>query len=98
MADTGESPILGASRTLVENDWDWPVHGLRHPTSGQTSGWFVWTGELSQEDDFFRPWHTSHLIERIPELEELLALPPGSRFLLAPGYIDTWEDPALLDV
>ncbi len=25
-----------------------------------------------------------------------LGLPPGWRFLVAPGYVDVWEDPALL--
>jgi hypothetical protein len=27
-----------------------------------------------------------------------LALPPGWRFLLAPGYEDVWYDPTLLDL
>jgi hypothetical protein len=74
------------------------LHGLRHPPSGTSNGWYVWSGELSEKDDFFEPWHASHLIEQVPEVEHLLALPPGSRFLIAPGYEDVWEDPALLDV
>ncbi|WP_455835850.1 immunity protein Imm33 domain-containing protein [Pseudarthrobacter siccitolerans] len=36
--------VLGASRPLISNDWDWPVHGLRHPPADGTSGWYVWTG------------------------------------------------------
>jgi hypothetical protein len=93
-----QKDVLGASRSLIMNEWDWPVHGLRHPPSGGTSGWYVWTGELSKEDDFFRPWHASHLVERCPELGHLLDLPPGTRFLVAPGYEDIWEDPSLLDI
>jgi hypothetical protein len=90
--------MLGASRSLIEGVWDWPVHGLRHPATPGTTGWYVWTGELSDADDFFQPWHATHLIERCPGLEHLLDLPPGSRFVFAPGYEDVWNDPSLLDV
>ncbi|WP_437180669.1 immunity protein Imm33 domain-containing protein [Paenarthrobacter ureafaciens] len=90
--------MLGASRSLIENEWEWPVHGLRHPPERGTSGWYVWTGDLSQDDDFFQPWHASHLVERCPSLGHLLRLPPGTRFLFAPGYEDVWEDPSLLEV
>jgi hypothetical protein len=89
---------VGVSRTLIDGTWNWPVHGLRHPPEGQTSGWYVWTGELSQADDFFQPWHTLHLIEILPAVAELLPLPPGSRFLIAPDHRDVWEDSTLLDV
>jgi hypothetical protein len=89
--------ILGASRSLIARTWQWPLHGLRHPPAKGTNGWFVWTGEWSSADDFFQPWHQSHLAAEIPEVAHPLNLPPGSRFLLAPGYEDVWDDPALLD-
>ena len=44
----------------------------------------------------FRDWHATHLIEHCPELEHLLDLPPGSRFIFAPGHEDVWNDPSLL--
>ena len=91
------SPVVGASRSLIEGAWNWPVHGLRHPPTPGTTGWYVWTGELSDADDFFQPWHATHLIEHCPGLEHLLDLPPGSRFISAPGYEDVWNDPSLLD-
>jgi hypothetical protein len=50
-----QSDVLGASGSLISNDWDWPVHGLRHPPAGGTSGWYVWTGELLADDDFSSP-------------------------------------------
>jgi hypothetical protein len=53
--------VLGASSSLVDDHWDWPIHGLRHPPTSTTSGWFVWTGDLSQDDGFFQPWHQGHL-------------------------------------
>lgn len=89
--------IAGVSQSLVRGDWDWPVHALRYPPAQGASGWYVWTGELADADDFFQPWHTSHLIQRCPEIAKLLLLPPGTRFLIAPGHEDIWHDPALLD-
>jgi len=91
-------PIVGASSSLIDGSWSWPVHGLRHPPAGDSSGWYVWTGELSDADGFFQPWHSSHLLTACPDLAELLQLPPGSRFLIAPDYRDVWEDLTLLDV
>ncbi|MDQ1053090.1 hypothetical protein QE394_001018 [Arthrobacter sp. SORGH_AS 212] len=90
--------VLGASRSVISGEVEWPLHGLRHPPAANTSGWYVWTGELLPDADFFQPWHPAHLVERCPQVESLLQMPPGSRFLLAPGYVDVWDDPSLLDV
>jgi hypothetical protein len=60
---------------LVEG-WEGSIHGLRHLPEGGTSGWYCWTGELAFDPDFFVPLHLSHLVGRIPELAEYLALPP----------------------
>ena len=75
-----------------------PVHGLRHPPEEGTSGWFIWVGELSQNPNFFKPYHAAHLIERCPEISKYLGLPPGWRFLIARDHEDVWEDPTLLNV
>ena len=74
-----------------------PLNGLRHPPVGQSNGWFIWTGELSSDPDFFRPYHVEHLEARAPLAIRFLALPPGWRFLLAPGHEDAWRDDELLD-
>jgi len=75
-----------------------PINGLRHPQEGNTSGWYIWSGELlSKEDNFFKPKHTKHLIDRCPQILKFLALPPGYRFLVGEnGYIDVWYDSSLL--
>ncbi|WP_441349041.1 immunity protein Imm33 domain-containing protein [Streptomyces sp. G2] len=86
------------SASLIEGGWDWPLHGLRHPPTASTSGWYVWTGHLSGDDDFFQPWHLSHLVDQEPSLLRLLEMPPGTRFVIAPGYEDVWHDPSLLEV
>jgi hypothetical protein len=76
-----------------------PVHGLRHSPEKGTTGWFIWTGEYSPADDFFKPIHAVHLLERRPDLIKYLALPPGYRFLVDDkGHEDIWEDKQLLDV
>lgn len=74
-----------------------PLNGLRHPPEEGTSGWFVWAGrELPDDPDFFVPLHVEHLDDWCPQVLPYLALPPGWRFLLAPGHEDVWHDPTLL--
>lgn len=76
-----------------------PLNGLRHPAATGTSGWFIWRGEeLGTAHDFFVPLHVEHLETWCPEVVPYLALPPGWRFLLAPGYEDVWFDDLLLNV
>jgi hypothetical protein len=76
-----------------------PLNGLRHPSEGETCGWYIWGGtELSRVPDFFQALHVAHLPEHCPRALKYLALPPGWRFLDAPGHEDIWSDSALLDV
>jgi hypothetical protein len=76
-----------------------PIHGLRHPPQGDTTGWYLWAGdEPSTAADFFQPLHVSHLAEWCPLALKFLGLPPGWRFLVAEGHEDVWGDPSLLDV
>jgi hypothetical protein len=77
-----------------------PINGLRHPPQGDTTGWYIWAGgEIPQDDDdFFKPLHAIHLIERCPDIIKYLGLPPGWRFLVAPDYEDVWQDSSLLDI
>ena len=75
-----------------------PIHGLRHPPEGQTTGWYLWAGDdFSDDPDFFGPLHVEHLLEWCPRVIPYLALPPGWRFLLARDQDDVWFDSALLD-
>lgn len=74
-----------------------PLNALRHRPEGDTSGWYIWAGEeLPDDPDFFVPLHISHLADWCPDLIPYLALPPGWRVLLAPGYEDVWFDDTLL--
>jgi len=76
-----------------------PVNGLRHLPEDGTTGWFIWAGEQFSEDaGFFVRLHVAHLAEWCPAVLPYLELPPGWRFLIAPGYEDVWQDPNLLDI
>lgn len=86
---------LGVSTNVRSSTW--PVNGLRHAAAGGTCGWYIWAGEeLSDADDFFVPLHVEHVIDWRPEVIPYLDLPPGWRFLIAPGYEDVWFDEDLL--
>lgn len=86
---------VGAANNLGSGAW--PLHGLRHPAEGDTTGWYLWAGdELSQADDFFAPMCARHLEDVCPQVLPYLGLPPGWRFLIADGYEDVWFDESLL--
>ena len=73
-----------------------PLHAVRlHPENG-TCGWYIYGGEYSDDVDFYQPLHVAHLGDHCPSILPYLALPPGWRVLLAPGYEDVWFDGELL--
>ena len=75
-----------------------PLNGLRHRPESGTCGWYIWGGsELSSASGFFDPLHVHHLDQRCPAVLPYLALPPGTRFLIAADHEDVWDDPSLLD-
>jgi hypothetical protein len=66
-----------------------PLNGLRLPPDLGTCGWFLWAGEeMSPDDDYFKPLHARHLIEKYQKVLKYLGLPPGWRFLFAGDYED----------
>lgn len=73
-----------------------PIHGLRLPPVGDTTGWYIWSGEYSEADDFFVPLHAAHVRDWNPLLLPYLGLAPGWRFVIATDYEDIWFDEALL--
>lgn len=93
--ETLSSQKIGISENTRDNIF--PINGLRHPPSGDTSGWYIWAGnEIGSSDDFFLPLHAEHLDEWCPIIEKYLGLAPGWRFLIAPDYEDVWFDASLL--
>jgi hypothetical protein len=76
----------------------WPLNALRQPAVGDTCGWYLWAGDISEDPAFFQPLHVKHLEVRCPAIVPYLALTAGWRVQLAPGHEDVWNDDALLDV
>lgn len=83
---------LGIS--LSVRDGILPIHGLRLQPEGGTCGWYIWAGEFSEAEDFFKPLHVTHLRDWCPAVLPFLALPPGWRFLTDADYEDVWFDQA----
>ncbi|MDQ0877847.1 hypothetical protein QFZ77_006506 [Paenibacillus sp. V4I3] len=99
-ADFLESPKdlkLGISLNVKEDIL--PINGLRIYPEGDTTGWYIWSGEeLSQDPDFFVPIHVEHIDEWVPNIKKFLGLPAGWRFLIAGDYYeDIWFDPEILE-
>jgi hypothetical protein len=75
------------------------LNGLRHQPTNETTGWYIWAGEvLSNEPSFFSPIHVSHVDEYCPVVKKYLGLAPGWRFLIAENYVDVWYDKTVADI
>lgn len=75
-----------------------PLNASRHLQENGTCGWYIYGGEYSSAPDFYQPLHVAHLSEYCPKILPYLALAPGWRVLLAPGYEDVWFDESCLNV
>jgi hypothetical protein len=77
-----------------------PINGLRQPTDIHSNvGWYIWAGEYSSANDFFKPVHMDHLLAICPQILNYLGLAPGWRFLFDDkGYEDVWYDKELLSI
>jgi hypothetical protein len=84
--------MVGASSNLI-ND---PINGLRHPAENGTTGWFIWAGEYSESENFFKPICAEHLLQIRPDIIKFLGLDVGFRFIGDRyGYQDVWYDDSL---
>ena len=91
--------FVGAAENLATD----PINGLRHPndkeTTKGTTGWFIWSGEWSDADDFFKPMCAEHLLQIRPQIIRYLGLEAGFRFLAdSNGYEDVWYDETLKQI
>jgi len=74
-----------------------PLHGLRRAPEADTSGWYIWSGDYSENADFFVPIHVEHVLSEGMVFAQYLGLAPGWRFLIGEeGYEDVWFDKNLL--
>jgi hypothetical protein len=66
-----------------------PLNGIRQNPEGDTSGWYIWAGEVQSDDpDFFVPLHIAHLDSWCPRAMPYLQLPPGWGFVIAVSSSD----------
>jgi hypothetical protein len=83
---------VGISANLNLN----PLNALRYQKEQGTTGWFIWTGDYSEADDFFKPMCAEHLLQIRPQTITYLGLGPGFRFIIDKnGYEDVWYDEKL---
>jgi hypothetical protein len=86
---------IGVSANLDKD----PINGLRHPKEKGTTGWFIWTGDYSENDDFFQPMCAEYLLQIRPDILKYLGLEVGFRFLADKnGYEDIWYDEKLKNI
>lgn len=71
-----------------------PITGIRNVLEeGENISCFFYCGEFSEDDDFFKPIHISHLENYLPEVIPYLALGEGFRFVIdKQGHEDVWKE------
>jgi len=75
-----------------------PLNGMREKAENGITGWYIWSGEFSEKDNFFKPLCAEHLLQIRPEIIKYLGLDVGYRFLIDEnGYEDIWFDNNLKD-
>jgi len=75
------------------------LNGLRHKTEKGKVCWYIWSGEYSEDVDFFKPICAEHLLQQNSKIIKYLGLDDGFRFLITEnGYEDVWFDEKLLNV
>jgi hypothetical protein len=86
---------VGISSTVKEGLV--PINAIRHLPVGDTTGWYIWAGEYSDDPAFFQPLHVKHLESWCPTVIPFLHLPPGWGVILAREYEDVWYDKKFLE-
>lgn len=92
-------PINEKSKIAISDNLNLEkLNGLRHKTEKGKICWYIWSGEYSEADDFFKPICAEHLLQRNPKIIKYLGLNDGFRFLITEsGYEDVWFDKNLLE-
>lgn len=96
-----ERPNSGSIIGLaIDSLGDEVIHGMRYPAMKNTNGWYIWSGDFKESEDFFSPVCIEHLSKYIEiDFTEYLDLPPGYRFLIGDSnYEDVWFDENLLNI
>ena len=70
------------------------IPASRFQAEESTSRWFIWTGEYSEDRDFFKLIDVVHLLEWCHLILPYLGLPSGAKFSIAEDGNDViaWKD------
>jgi hypothetical protein len=71
-AEVAPDAKVGVSARVASESW--PIHGLWHPAQGDMSGWYIGSGDLSNDPSFFRPLHAAHFGRALPRSGEVSRL------------------------
>jgi hypothetical protein len=75
-----------------------PLNGIRQKGEKGTTGWFIWSGEFSENKDFFQPICAENLLQIRPQIIKYLGLDVGFRLLIDNnGYENVWFDENIKD-
>ena len=93
-------PINEKSKIAISDNLNLEkLNGLRHKTEKGKICWYIWSGEYSENDDFFKPICAEHLLQKRPEIIKYLGLDIGFRFISDKnGYEDIWYDEKLKNI
>lgn len=69
--------LVVISDGVLEGD---PIDGVRYSSPGHMSGWWITTDRYNNDPKTLKLVHVMHVLEKRPELGEILALPFGFRF------------------
>lgn len=84
-------PLLDNDLVAVATDTlgAMPINGMRYISKKNDNvSWYIYCGEFSNEADFFKPLHLSHLIDILPNVLPYLSLDEGYGFVIE--YEDVW--------
>jgi hypothetical protein len=74
------------------------LNGLRLKSEKGKVCWYIWSGEYSKDENFFKTICSEHFLQRKPKIIQYLGLDDGFRFLITDsGYEDVWFDENLLE-
>ncbi len=69
-----------------------PVEGVRYPSPGHMSGWWLTTEEYNGDVNSLKTVHFYHIQEKRPDLAVYMALPFGYRFQIGGPEERVWFD------
>lgn len=84
------SDRVGIAIQTLQNE---PIYGTRELNPDGSSSWYIYAGQYSADDDFYKPVCIDHLETLLPIVLRYLALPPGWKFIIDKnGYEDVWQE------